>query len=127
MAKLFAKVYTEKSEIHKIANEQLEICVYYGSRDDSRLLLKALVCAQKDAFQIPDLFLKTNVQPKSFTIENKPQKPEPKLLDFTSEKGIDFASYAFALEEYIRSLEQTIRPEIKASQISDEHAVHTVE
>jgi len=69
MAKLFVKVNTEKSEIHKIANSELEILVFYGSRDDSRLLLKISVFAKTNAFDIPDVFLKTNAQLKSYTLE----------------------------------------------------------
>jgi len=69
MAKLFAKVTSERNEVHKIANRELEIHVFYGSKDDSRLLLKISVFAKKNAFETPDVFIKTNAQLKPFTLE----------------------------------------------------------
>jgi len=36
-------------------------------------------------------------------LSQNPKKPKPE--DFTTERGIDFAEYCFALERYIRELE----------------------
>ena len=76
MAKLFATVESEKNSVHKIANRELEICVFYGSKDDSRLLLKISVFAKKNAFEIPDVFLKTNAKLKNYTLEPQTTKLE---------------------------------------------------
>lgn len=40
MAKLFAVVQTEKNGIHKIANRNMRIDIFYGSKENSK---KALV------------------------------------------------------------------------------------
>lgn len=131
MAKLFGKIESEKGEIHKIANSELELTVFYGSKDDSRLLLKVSVFAQKKPFDLPEVFIKSNVKPKSYTIENKTQPKKPTLQDFIKEScvienglchthgfsvsenvkcpkqtaSIDFASYCFALEKYVKEIE----------------------
>jgi hypothetical protein len=57
MAKLFCTVDSEKNEVHKIANRELEICVYYGNAEDSRLALKVVVKAQENAFDFPSIFI----------------------------------------------------------------------
>jgi len=76
MAKLFAKIESEKGEVHKIANSELELTVFYGSKDDSRLLLKISVFAKKKPFDLPDIFIKTNAQLKSYTLEPQTTKLE---------------------------------------------------
>jgi hypothetical protein len=76
MAKLFAKIESEKSEVHKIENRELEIQVFYGSKDDSRLLLKVSVFAKKNAFDLPDVFIKSNTQLKGYTLEPQTIKLE---------------------------------------------------
>lgn len=57
MAKLFCTVDSEKNEVHKIANRELEINVYYGNAEDSRLALKVVVNAQENAFDFPSIFI----------------------------------------------------------------------
>ena len=44
MAKLFVRVQDEKLiEVHKIANKYLRLMFYYGSRDNSKLLMTLIV------------------------------------------------------------------------------------
>ena len=57
MAKLFCTVESEKNEVHKIANRELEINVYYGNAEDSRLALKVVVHAQQNAFDKLSIFI----------------------------------------------------------------------
>ena len=58
MAKLFVTMQDEKgTEQHKTAKQELEINVYYGNAEDSRLALKVVVHAQENAFDKPSIFI----------------------------------------------------------------------
>lgn len=63
MAKLFVTVQDEKgTETHKTAKQELEINVYYGNANDSRLALKVLVTAKENAFDFPSIFIEDRRQ-----------------------------------------------------------------
>ena len=65
MAKLFCTVESDRVDKHQIANKLLEIKVFYGSKDDSKLLTHILVKFSSDL----QFFQKNTVEPKPFTIE----------------------------------------------------------
>ena len=64
MAKLFATVESERTGKHQIANGFLDIKVYYGSRDNSKLLSQILVKA--NGLDIPEFYQHNTVNPKAF-------------------------------------------------------------
>ena len=78
MAKLFCTVHSEKTQKHQTANKELEIKIYYGSREDSKLLAALYVFPTED---VPKFFMKSTVDPTPVTF-----KPSKKAAEATSDK-----------------------------------------
>jgi hypothetical protein len=65
LAKLFVTVQDEKgTERHKTAKQELEVNIFYGNAEDSRLALKIYVKAQQDPFSFPSIFIEDGRQVK---------------------------------------------------------------
>ena len=77
MAKLFCTVQSERTQKHQIANKELKIKIYYGSREDSKLLAALYLFPTED---VPK-FMKTTVDPTPVTF-----KPSKKAAEDTSNK-----------------------------------------
>ena len=78
MAKLFCTVQSERTQKHQTANKELEIKIYYGSREDSKLLAALYVFPTED---VPKFFMKSTVDPTPVTF-----KPSKKAAEATSDK-----------------------------------------
>ena len=62
MAKLYCEVSSERTEKHQIGNKFLEVKIFYGSKDNSKLLTHILV---KHSSEI-QFFQKNTIEPKPF-------------------------------------------------------------
>jgi len=63
MAKLYMEVESERTQKHQIANKEMEIRIYYGSRENPKLLAHILVKPNGDSVEF---FQKSTIQPKPF-------------------------------------------------------------
>ena len=78
MAKLFCTVHSERANKHQIANKELEIKIYYGSKEDSKLLAALYVFPTED---VPKFFMKSIVDPTPITLECSEQNHRPARLN----------------------------------------------
>ena len=62
MAKLFCTVHSEKASKHQTANKELEIRIYYGSKENSKFLATLYVIATEDK---PEFYIRSIVKPHS--------------------------------------------------------------
>lgn len=103
MAKLFATVESERTKKHQIGNEFLEILVFYGSKDDSKLLTKILV--QYNGNEL-GFFQHNTIEPKPFTLK-QPQRifrvfsPFNAYLEYLKQNGIAYKTVKKDGYEYI--------------------------
>jgi len=66
MAKLYATIESERTGKHQVGNKFLEIKIFYGSRDNSKLLTHILI---KHHNPEPMFFQHNNIEPKPFVLK----------------------------------------------------------
>ena len=69
MAKLYATIESERTEKHQIANKFLDVKLYYGSKDDSKLLCHIIV---EPTDNKPKFFQYNTVEPSPMIVQPKP-------------------------------------------------------
>ena len=65
MAKLYVEIESERTQKHQIGNRFLEIKIFYGSRDNSKLLTHLLVEYHNPT---PKFFQHSTIEPKPFVL-----------------------------------------------------------
>jgi hypothetical protein len=68
MAKLYITAESEKTERHLIANRTLDVRIFYGSREDSKLLCHLVI---EPTTEKPKFFFFSDVQPAKITLPKK--------------------------------------------------------
>ena len=66
MAKLYLEVESERTQKHQIGNKFLEVKIFYGSRDNSKMLTHILV---KHHNPEPKFFQHNTIKPKPFVLK----------------------------------------------------------
>ena len=70
MAKLFCTVESEKNEVHKIANRELDIKIYYGDREDSKLAMHIVVSPNpQNPHEKPNIFVENRTETKPIILQ----------------------------------------------------------